>query len=88
MPTATLTTKGQITIPHAVREHLGLKSGDQLDFVFESTGGVTLRTKRVPFEKLRGVLKSSGQKPAGVRQMDEGIERAVRARWAVRRRSK
>jgi len=29
---ATITSKGQITIPLAIRERLGLKTGDQIDF--------------------------------------------------------
>jgi AbrB family looped-hinge helix DNA binding protein len=29
---ATITSKGQITIPLAIRERLGLKAGDQIDF--------------------------------------------------------
>jgi AbrB family looped-hinge helix DNA binding protein len=29
---ATITSKGQITIPVAIREKLGLKPGDQIDF--------------------------------------------------------
>lgn len=30
--TATITSKGQITIPLAIRQHLGLKAGDKLEF--------------------------------------------------------
>jgi AbrB family looped-hinge helix DNA binding protein len=32
MPTATVTSKGQITIPKAVREALGLEPGDRVAF--------------------------------------------------------
>ena len=32
MPVATLTSKGQITIPRVVRERLRLETGDKLDF--------------------------------------------------------
>lgn len=35
MSTATLTRKGQTTIPKDVREHLGLQPGDRLEFVVE-----------------------------------------------------
>jgi len=56
--TAKLTAKGQITIPRDVRERLGLRPGDEIEFV-EDRQGVRLR-KRVPvspFKKYRGNLK-------------------------------
>jgi antitoxin PrlF len=33
MTTATLTSKGQITVPAAVREALGVNAGDRVEFV-------------------------------------------------------
>ncbi len=39
MPAAIVTSKGQITIPKAVREALGVETGDRIDFV-ESDAGV------------------------------------------------
>ena len=38
MPTSTVTSKGQITIPKKVRERLGLSSGDRLLFRFDEEG--------------------------------------------------
>jgi antitoxin PrlF len=35
---ATITSKGQCTIPKAVRDHFALKPGDQIDFVEDETG--------------------------------------------------
>jgi AbrB family looped-hinge helix DNA binding protein len=35
---ATLTAKGQLTLPKPVREMLGLRSGDRLDFVVREDG--------------------------------------------------
>ena len=38
MPNATLTSKGQITIPAAVRKALGVKAGDRVEFVEVTPG--------------------------------------------------
>jgi len=38
-----LTTKGQVTIPKRVRDALGLKAGDQVDFVLDDRGEVVVR---------------------------------------------
>ncbi len=37
--TATLTSKGQVTIPKAVRDALGLEEGDQVRFEVDSKAG-------------------------------------------------
>lgn len=46
METATLTSKGQITIPVAVRERLGLRRGDRLSFRVRGDGVVELEPVR------------------------------------------
>jgi AbrB family looped-hinge helix DNA binding protein len=84
MPTATLTSKGQITIPSLVRKRLKLKAGDRLDFIFEPDGCISLAVKRAPFEELRGILRRPGKRATTVQAMDRGIEEAVRARWSAR----
>jgi len=53
---ATITSKGQITVPREVRRMLGVRSGDQL--LFESDGkGVRIRPirNRSAFSKYRGI---------------------------------
>jgi AbrB family looped-hinge helix DNA binding protein len=86
MPTATVTTKGQITIPLTVRQRLRLKAGDRVDFILNPGGDVTLRPKRVPFEQVAGILASRKQQPASVRRMDAGVENEMRRRWAGKKR--
>ena len=81
MATATLTTKGQITIPREVRERLRLKTGDRIDFTVEPDGRVTLQPRRLPFEDLFGILARPGKRPISVREMDRAIETAVREQW-------
>jgi antitoxin PrlF len=81
VPVATLTSKGQVTIPASVRARLGLRTGDQVDFVLAPDGDVTLKAKRTRFEELRGVLRSSRRRPVSPAEMDQAIQRATRARW-------
>jgi antitoxin PrlF len=53
-----LTTKGQVTIPKDVRERLGLRPGDEIDFVEDRAGfRVQKRVLASPFKKYRGYLK-------------------------------
>jgi AbrB family looped-hinge helix DNA binding protein len=60
-----VTTKGQVTIPKDVRERLGLRPGDEIEFV-EDTAGFRVQ-KRVlvsPFKRYRGYLKGlAGREP-------------------------
>ncbi len=53
-----ITTKGQVTIPKEVRERLGLRPGDELEFT-EEDGVFRLRKRVDPevFKKYRGYLK-------------------------------
>lgn len=57
MPTARVTSKGQITIPKAVRDRLGLRVGDEVEFV-EEEGIIQLRKQAgdSPFRRYRGYL--------------------------------
>ncbi len=47
MPTATLTSKGQITLPRKVREQLGVRTGDPVDFVIGADGEIRVRAGSV-----------------------------------------
>ena len=52
-----LTQKGQVTIPKQVREALGLKPGDEVDFdISNSKIVVVKKPKKIPFEKWKGCL--------------------------------
>jgi antitoxin PrlF len=66
-----ITTKGQATIPKAIREHLGLKPGDRVKFFVHPNGSVVLLPK-LPASALRGMLKSS-RKGVTVEIMNEAI---------------
>jgi AbrB family looped-hinge helix DNA binding protein len=58
MVKARLTSKGQVTIPKSVRHRLGLKAGDEIDFVEDRAGfRLQKRIAESPFTRYRGFLK-------------------------------
>lgn len=74
MPTATLTSKGQITVPQAVRQSLGLEAGDRVDFVPLDTGGFRVVALRKDVSTLRGRFAGRVKAPVTLRQMAEAVE--------------
>ena len=66
---ATLTSKGQTTIPKEIRDSLGMKSGDRMTFTLMPDGTVILRVKSKSIMQLAGVLHKKGRKPISVAQM-------------------
>ena len=70
MPTSTLTSKGQITIPKEVRDRLHLKTGSRLEFVLEPSGRVILQPLNSDFRSLRGVIRSKRKRAVSVEEMN------------------
>jgi AbrB family looped-hinge helix DNA binding protein len=60
MPTATMTSKGQTTIPVEVRRELGLAPGDRIDFIKVADGRYEVRPAHVSVGALRGLLAQWG----------------------------
>jgi antitoxin PrlF len=75
MPTATLTTKGQLTLPKRVRELLRLDAGDLVEFIISPDGTVQVRAGSFDVRELRGMLKKPGRKAVSLEEMDEAIAR-------------
>lgn len=81
MPSSTLTSKGQTTVPKPVREHLGLQAGDRIDFVIQADGTVVVRPATIDVTALQGILHRRGMKRVSVAQM----RAAIRRRFGTRR---
>lgn len=73
MPTSTLTSKGQITLPKAVREHLRLGVGDRIDFLIGEDGRVELRCLGRPVADLRGMLRREGAPVVEPAELDDSL---------------
>lgn len=76
MPLATLTTKGQVTIPKPVRDALGIHAGDRVQFLIREDGVVQLLPQTRDILSLAGILVPK-VKGVTVEEMDEGIGQAV-----------
>lgn len=66
-----ITSKGQATIPKAIRDHLGLKAGDRLKFFVHPDGSVVLLPK-LPATILRGIVKAR-RRPVTLEAMDKAV---------------
>jgi antitoxin PrlF len=75
---ATLTSKGQITLPKEIRDRLGLDAGALLDFQLQPDDTVTVRAVKPDARRIRGLLKSPRATAPTVEQMDEGIARHLK----------
>lgn len=76
MPTATLTSKGQLVIPKPIRDYLHLHPGDRLDFMVQESGDVLMRPAIEDVRKLKGVLHQPGRKPVSL----DTLRKAIRQR--------
>jgi AbrB family looped-hinge helix DNA binding protein len=74
MSVATVTFKGQITIPKEIREHLRLHTGDKVDFLIEDSGKVILRSATSDVSKLEGILQRPGMKSVSIEEMSRAIK--------------
>jgi AbrB family looped-hinge helix DNA binding protein len=86
MPSATITSKGQITIPKVVRQALKVRTGDRLDFVIESGGRVLLRPGIADVTELKGILHRPDRPPVSVEDMNAAIARQGRPKPVARQR--
>jgi antitoxin PrlF len=80
MPSSTLTSKGQTTIPKEIRDHLRLQSGDQIDFFIQGDGTVIVRPATLHVSELKGILHRKNMKAVSVHAMNEAVRKRFRAR--------
>ena len=84
MVAATMTSKGQITIPVAVRKRLRLRAGSKVDFVENEAGELVLKPRTGDIRALRGIVKYDGP-PLSIEDMndviaDAAVERFLRSK--------
>jgi len=73
MPQATLSSRGRVVIPKAVRERLGLHAGDRVEFALLDTGDVLLSRAAQDVRLLKGCLRPPGNAPVSLARMRRAI---------------
>jgi antitoxin PrlF len=66
---ATLTSKGQTTIPKEIRDSLHMKTGDRMTFTLMPDATVVMRVKSKSLSELAGKLHKKGRKAIPVEQL-------------------
>lgn len=77
MPSATMTTKGQITVPATVRNQLGLEPGTRVQFIELPDGGYELKPAALPVTDLKGFFGPWEGPAISIEEMNEGMAQAA-----------
>lgn len=76
----TVSEKGQITVPKAVRDRLGIRPGSRLAFTLASDGSLRVSVLPKGGEALFGLLARPGEAARSLADMDAALTDAVKAR--------
>ncbi|HWL85872.1 MAG TPA: AbrB/MazE/SpoVT family DNA-binding domain-containing protein [Polyangiaceae bacterium] len=79
MPSATVTTKGQVTLPKKIRQRLGVRPGDRVAFREKEDGTIVVEPETIDLMDLYGVVRPR-VRGVTVEDMNEAIrEKAGKA---------
>lgn len=81
MISATITTKGQITIPKSVRDSLMLQAGDKVEFVVTDKKEALIRPISKKVDDVFGILHKPGRKAATVEEMNAKIRERIKDQY-------
>ena len=75
MSTATLTSKGQITIPISVRTALGIDTGSRVEFIQTGNHEFSIIPATQSVKQLKGILAKPAKpaKPVSIEDMNNAI---------------
>jgi AbrB family looped-hinge helix DNA binding protein len=73
---ATITSKGQVTLPKGLREALNLSTGDKLCFVLSGENEVRMIPKHFPVQKLKGILPAPDL-PVSLEEMKLAVQKGA-----------
>ena len=72
MTTATISSKGQVTIPKVIRNRHHLEAGDKIEFLEDEQGVVTILPVTQSVTKLKGLI-ANPEKPVSIEDMKQAV---------------
>lgn len=81
MALAKLTNKGQVTIPKAVRDALGLHKGDKIEFIVNKNGDAFVRPAAKRVDDIFGKLYKKERTPVSIQNMDDVVKQKMKAKF-------
>jgi antitoxin PrlF len=75
---ATITSKGQVTIPKRIRDELGLTAGTEIEFSIQEDGTIRVRPKEPALKRLRSVKEQLSEQNVDIEKM----RRESKAAWS------
>lgn len=77
---ATITSKGQVTLPKPIRDKLHLKPGDKIEFVLDDDDGLRVTPVTASITQLKGMVPAPAS-PLSLEEMDAAVADAATARY-------
>jgi len=81
MALATMTTKGQLTIPKDIRKQLHLNSGDKIEIVISTKGEAVMRPVSAKVDDIFGILQTD-RKTVSVDDMNNAIKEKLKNKYS------
>lgn len=78
MAVASVTSKGQITIPIQIRAYLKIDTGDKLEFIIDNEGHVIISPKTLSIDDIYGLIKR--KKHVSIEDMNHAIAQSFKKR--------
>ncbi|AKH98364.1 AbrB/MazE/SpoVT family DNA-binding domain-containing protein [Halanaeroarchaeum sulfurireducens] len=75
---ATITSKGQVTIPKRIRDELGLTEGTEIEFIIEEDGTIRVQPKEPALQRLHSVKEKLAEKDIDIEKM----QRESKTAWS------
>ena len=79
MTQAKITSKGQITLPKAIRQYLNVDTGDSIEFFIDDNGIVNVLAKTIDISELYGILPA--KKHVSIEDMKKAVQKEAAMRY-------